>query len=766
MGILLSITHQILIQTKIFLMRFSKLSAVALVLLSSSSAYGQQLFNRDDGVFAAPNAADMAFTASGAGAIQRTIDAHIKDGAVSVKDFGASGSATATTGNITAGTTTLTLAGAIDFQNAQGIRINHAGTPYALNPPTGLTVTNAGTPGTTTYTYTVSCFDSNGGIDAALTTVETTTGAATLSTTNYNTVTWVAPAGTAPAGCAVWGRTSGSLALLALLPDTATSWDDYGYGSLTAPGWLGSTPPATQAADWLVTTISSGAGTTALTLAAPASTTATAQTTAHDDTLAFNNAIGSVWPAGGQVMAPQGTYNLSSTIRIGASPVKFKGSGWGNTKLINYSADSSYFTQPTTGGYITIADVSMTSPFIRTGGSGFDITGGAYIDIHDIYTDGMFYGFSNHGNAVFINNIDMRNTAPYYGVGVRVLGHDQYMTNIIMDSTYTTRQPRACVEYKTSGGVMLRQSDFIHCGVGLLIDPEDGEIVQWGSIHGVSFDTSSGDGIYINPTGTGQVFGINFTQVWTATFEGYGLHVGATGSTMGLKFIGHRFLNNTKAGVLLEAGEDIAIQNSHISGNSRVTSGAYSGVEFRDVTNLTLDGNRIGNTMNYTKRQKYGIWQPAGYTATNGIIANNDVHENITQGIKFEGTFTGKQVLGNLPVTGEMSVTFGGSVTVAEALAVDGMHSTGTEPTPSGTCAITTQVGGNTAGRFTANGACVSGTVILTFAHTPAHGYACDTANQTTPANLMTQTASTTSTVTLTGNMTGGDVVVFKCIGY
>lgn len=90
----------------------------------------------------------------------------------------------------------------------------------------------------------------------------------------------------------------------------------------------------------------------------------------------------------------------------------------------------------------------------------------------------------------------------------------------------------------------------------------------------------------------------------------------------------------------------------------------------------------------------------------------------------------------------------------------------GAVPTPSGSCSVNTQTGGNTAGTFKANGACVAGTVILTFATTAPTGWACQATDQTTPADIMNQTASSGTTATFTGTMANLDVVVFSCLAY
>lgn len=64
-------------------------------------------------------------------------------------------------------------------------------------PPAGgsLTITQAGTPGTTSYSYSAVFYDANGAVLGVTGVVTTTTGAAVLNATDYNIITVTAPAG-------------------------------------------------------------------------------------------------------------------------------------------------------------------------------------------------------------------------------------------------------------------------------------------------------------------------------------------------------------------------------------------------------------------------------------------------------------------------------------------------------------------------------------------------------------------------------------------
>lgn len=261
-------------------------------------------------------AATNQFTQTGTGAVVRSYQTKLAD-RLHARDFGVSASSTTTTGTISASSTSLTLAAAIDFVNGQGIAIEHAGAAFATNPPTGVTVAPQGTAGATTYSYRIAAVDAAGGVGAAVTAATTATGNAALSTTNYNKVTWTAPAaGPAPLGYAVYGRVGGSEALLAFV--CGTRFDDVGiaYAGITFP-WLPTAPQASALADRLVTTISSGAGTTTLTLAAAATTAATSVTVSHDDTAALQAAVTESASSGRTLHVPPGQINLTAAVNVG-----------------------------------------------------------------------------------------------------------------------------------------------------------------------------------------------------------------------------------------------------------------------------------------------------------------------------------------------------------------------------------------------------------------------------------------------------------------
>lgn len=248
----------------------------------------------------------------------------VPGGDIIPQSYGAAGSGSSTTGSISATSPTLTLAAAIDFINGQGIRINHAGTAFSGTQPSALTVTPTGTTGSTSYAYTIACLGLNGGIGQSIANITTATGNATLSATNFNSLSW--SAGSGCAAYAVYGNLTGSLAVIGIT--TGTIFSDIGNGAIGLPDWL-PTAPQTGAslANWLISTISSGAGTTTLTLAANATTTASGQFVIHDDTSALQSWLSSAQTSGGIAFLPPGSYQVSSGLTI-SGHIKIRGAGY------------------------------------------------------------------------------------------------------------------------------------------------------------------------------------------------------------------------------------------------------------------------------------------------------------------------------------------------------------------------------------------------------------------------------------------------------
>jgi hypothetical protein len=212
--------------------------------------------------------------------------------------------------------------------------------------------------------------------------------------------------------------------------------------------------------------------------------------------------------------------------------------------------------------------------------------------------------------------------------------------------------------------------------------------------------------------------------------------------------------------------------------NANGTSGMHAG---RGILLGTGAGIAWDRGIDYTGN--YGI----GADFSGATISSDAIRLATNQTIAFDGS--GNWTLSN--VAGTMALRYGGvnkmTVDSGGGMNIPGNFGSsanitapgyvksaarlvsGAVPANSGSCPINTQLGGNTAGSFKANGACSAGTIILTLNAlvTPANGWVCDAHNLNTPSNLINQTAYTTSTVTFSAvTMAAADLVTFKCVGF
>jgi hypothetical protein len=156
----------------------------------------------------------------------------------------------------------------------------------------------------------------------------------TVAWFNCNHLAWTAVPGAFQ--YYIYGRTGGSLTLLGVsVPDGQgvaqkfdDTWDDFGspyMDNFTAPYYVPTTPPGSATSNNLVTTISSGAGTTTLTLANNAGTTVSAATILFDNATAIMASIGSF---GTPSFTPNGSFVTNSYLTIPASAAVLMDGNW------------------------------------------------------------------------------------------------------------------------------------------------------------------------------------------------------------------------------------------------------------------------------------------------------------------------------------------------------------------------------------------------------------------------------------------------------
>ncbi len=245
---------------------------------------------------------------------------------------------THTTGTIASGTQALSIAYDNNFKNGCGIFIAGAGPASTLATPAQGTAPNPnviGPAGATTVHYKVAAIDANFGTSAASAAITANTAPATRTPTNYVGVYWQGVNNAV--GYVVYSDAGGSYAPLGY------SFDCFGFFAGGVCGiidkgpeantWTGydgfwpMTPPAADTNQALITTITSGAGTTSLVLNAAATNSVSGVYTIPDNSMFIKQAISDAAGDGspqitnhGTVYIPEGLWYMS-TIPFGSSGI-------------------------------------------------------------------------------------------------------------------------------------------------------------------------------------------------------------------------------------------------------------------------------------------------------------------------------------------------------------------------------------------------------------------------------------------------------------
>lgn len=215
---------------------------------------------------------------------------------------------------------------------------------------------------------------------------------------------------------------------------------------------------------------------------------------------------------------------------------------------------------------------------------------------------------------------------------------------------------------------------------------------------------------------------------------------GTSRAMTGWTFRQNKGINCAGGGLVTTAGNATAnvnwtIQNNFFANNGTV-GGSRAGILFSTPQNGALiSGNRAYD--NSTGMQQYGLQAATGVALTNLFVTGNDFTGNGVAAVNAAGTMTG---------------VFSNNL---------GMPA----PTISG-CSATTPTGNGTIGTYTSGttGACdVTITPFGTSNIIANNGWLCTAFDRTTTANIHTQTAYTTTTATISGTTTSGDVIAFKC---
>jgi hypothetical protein len=237
-----------------------------------------------------------------------------------------------TTGTITSGSSFLGIAFDNNFKNGCGIFIAGAGPLSTLSTPSQGSAPNPnviGTTGSTTVHYKIAAIDANYGTSAASAAITVATAPATRTALNYVGIYWTSVANAV--GYLVYTDQNGggsyvplgySFECSSFIAGNVCGIIDKG---VETNSWTGSNgfwptaPPAAASNQALITTITSGAGTLSLVLAATASNSVTSAFTIPDNSMFIQQALSAAAADGspqttnrGTVFIPQGLWYMST----------------------------------------------------------------------------------------------------------------------------------------------------------------------------------------------------------------------------------------------------------------------------------------------------------------------------------------------------------------------------------------------------------------------------------------------------------------------
>jgi hypothetical protein len=295
-----------------------------------------------------------------------------------------------------------------------------------------------------------------------------------------------------------------------------------------------------------------------------------------DDTAALQAGINVAIAGGnGVVLLPLGSFKTSANLNVGsASNVYLQGESSSGSS-INPSSGVTAALVFNGGSYcgfsnlaINCANAPSATAASITGINGFVADNfqilGANVGLY------IYDGITHYYTRFEINGTtgyDIQLTGPGEG------GNDRYFDHGVC-SNANQYQPSVGILIQSSGGDWFTNMDVISKGVGLSVQPGNGQQVNWLFANNCAFDTCSLSGISIVPTGTGTCYGLDFTACWSASHSAYGVYLGslgAAGSISGVRFNGLRCLNNQQYGINFAPGTGSAINtsisNCDISGN-------------------------------------------------------------------------------------------------------------------------------------------------------------------------------------------------------
>lgn len=381
------------------------------------------------------------------------------------------------------------------------------------------------------------------------------------------------------------------------------------------------------------TAISGGSGTLIITCA----NTHSGNWILSSATAGIKEAINTL-PLGGTVQVYPGNNNIYATIIVTGGGYAIEGDSSRGAVLITDNQTSGY-TFNFDGGLVTgaqnvIKNLKMTAIGGKISGWAININNQNTFTVRDIFIGSVPNGIQiSHVNTfnVYLEDINISGFLPTTGAGILINSGSGIYGDHVQINGSSGIQPLAGIQIVSTGGFYLDNSDISQSGTGLLVAPGAGQVANYGFITNTSFDTNSSWGIAIVPViaSNGVIRSWSFTNCWAATnsLSGCVIDTGVSGTIDGIKFIGHRFVNNIQRGLwTLNTATNIKLVGCTISGNGNNTT---AGIEHDATGSFCLVGCTLGQSDGFPNTQTFGLTM-ATSASDNIVITDNQFTANLT----------------------------------------------------------------------------------------------------------------------------------------
>jgi lysophospholipase L1-like esterase len=504
-----------------------------------------------------------------------------------------------------------------------------------------------------------------------------------------------------------------------------------------------------------------------------------------DDTAAIQNTINAV--SNGTVRFAAKTYKTSSVLTITHSYENLIGSGFGvniagpgagvGGTIISNTATTGDVIKLNGGGTGNCGTGGIFSNRIEflhiirvtaaTAGTGVNTTNGCFVQINNVTSEDSLSNFylAGSGNTLLQNDVAFYNTTTgsIAGIGFNV--------DCTSAANASTRIKYGSVIGRGITGITGLSAHGILAD--LFVDDFETAVVATGvNIAAVScVGPACAEDIHLNHL----VLDVNAVAGVTVS----GITNGASGNRPSA-LIHDAYINTNGSGgigVDIESSAGVAVTDSVIQS----TGAGGIGVKIAGGSNNTVSGTKfdqtpIGISVTSTNNVITGnilVGSAASPTTTHivlGANANiNMVTVNQLGGTATNGITLSSTSLGNIAYPNIIDPTAITNAIVSAGGKGNVVNGPGYSTPTVGTCGTIGANSVNDAGFITSTvtGSCVS---VLTFdvnrMGAAGIGWSCSMANSTTPANLIQQTGSTTTSATFTGTTVMGDVLRYKCTGY